>query len=124
MRVLLVRSLLTLVGPLLRLVPSLLILIRPLLVLIRPLLIPVLPLILRTVLPGLELGIAEPPHCRATIGSALAGNRNRGQKKKRAEKQDRSGDCRRTHSFRVGIPVHKTIPELAPCWLRAGASWR
>ena len=69
---------LILIWPLLRLVlpwwilvRPLLILIRPLLVLVRPLLISVWPLIRRSVLPGLELGIAELPHRSATIGAAL-----------------------------------------------------
>ena len=82
MRALLVRPLLLiLVWPLLRLVLPLRILIRPLLILIRtllvlvwPLLWPVLPLILRSVWPGLELGIAELPHRRPTIEAALGGN--------------------------------------------------
>jgi hypothetical protein len=122
LRALLVRPLLLiLVRPLLRLVLPLRILIRPLLILIRTLLVLVWPL-LRAVLalirgsvrPGLKLGIAELSHRRATIKAALGGNRNRSQKKERAEKQDRSGDCRRTHSFRVGSPVHKSISKWAP----------
>jgi uncharacterized RDD family membrane protein YckC len=83
LRTLLVRPLLILVRPLLRLVLPLRVLIRPLLILIRPLLvlvwpllISVWPLILGSVLPRLELGIAELPHRRATIGAALGGNRN------------------------------------------------
>lgn len=81
LRALLVRPLLILIRPLLRLVLPLRILIRPLLILIRPLLIlvrpllwPVLPPILGPVWPCLELGIAESPHRRSTIGSALGGN--------------------------------------------------
>jgi len=95
LRDLLIWPLLILVGPLLLLVPPLrilirplliliwplLILIRPLLVLVRPLLISVWALIRGSVLPGLELGIAKLAHYRATIGAALAGNCNRGQKK-------------------------------------------
>lgn len=82
LRALLVRPLLLiLIRPLLRLILPLRILIRPLLILIRPLLVlvwpllwPVLPLILRSVRPGLELGIAELAHRRATIKAALGGN--------------------------------------------------
>ena len=81
LRALLIRPLLILVWALLRLVlplriliRPLLILIRPLLVLVRPLLISVWPLIRRSVLPGLELGIAELTHRRATIEAALGGN--------------------------------------------------
>src|SRR5580698_10264810 len=128
LRALLIRPLLILVWALLRLVlplriliRPLLILIRPLLVLVRPLLISVWPLIRRSVLPGLELGIAELPHRGATIGAALGGNGSHSQKKDRAEKQDRSGDCRRTHSFRVRSPVHKFFSEraLLGAWLPA-----
>jgi hypothetical protein len=81
LRALLIWSLLILVRPLLRLVLTLRILIRPLLILIwplliliRPLLISVWPLILGSVLPGLELGIAELSHRHTTIGAALGGN--------------------------------------------------
>jgi len=88
LRALLIWPLLILVRPLLRpvlplriLIWPLLILIRPLLVLVWPLLISVWALIRGSVLPGLELGIAKLAHYRATIGAALAGNCNRGQKK-------------------------------------------
>ena len=74
LRVLLVRPLLILVWPLLRLVLPLWILIRPLLILVWPLLISVLSLVLGSVRSGLELGIAELTHRRATIEAALGGS--------------------------------------------------
>jgi hypothetical protein len=118
LRARLVRPLLILVRPLRLILPlriliwPLLILIRPLLVLVWPLLISILPLIRSSVRSGLELGIAKLAAGGAALETTLARNRNRAQ----AEKQDRSGDCRRTHSIRVGSPVHKSISKWVPSW--------
>jgi hypothetical protein len=111
---LLVRSLI-LVRPLLILIWPLLLLVRSL-VLIRPLLIPILALILRSVLPSLHLRVSELAPRSAALKTALAGCGHHGETKERAKEQDRRGNRRRTHSFRVGIPVHKTFSELAPIW--------
>jgi hypothetical protein len=56
-----------------------------------------------------------------TRGVALAGGPGDGQ----TEKHDRCGDRRRTHSLRVGIPVHQSFSRQAaemsenqsPVWL-------
>jgi hypothetical protein len=102
----LVRPRLILVRALLRLIRSLLILIWPLLWLIRPLLRLVLPLILRYVLPSLKLRVTER---RSAFIAALPSRRNHGQTKE----QDRCGHRRRTHSFRVGCPVHESFSRHA-----------
>jgi hypothetical protein len=121
LRVLLVRLLLILVWPLLGLVLPLWILIPPLLILIRlplvlvwPLLIAVRPLIRSPVLPGLELGIAELAAVCTALKTTLAGRGHHGQTKERKEEQDRSGNCCRTQTFRVGFPVHKPISKWDP----------
>jgi hypothetical protein len=85
-----------------------LILIAALLVL-KPLLILVLPLILLSVPAALQLGITELPLRSATVKSALARSRDNAQ----AEEQDCPGYCRRTHSFRVGSPVHESFSRQA-----------
>jgi len=117
LRALLVRPLLILVRPLLRLVLALRILIRPLLVLIWPLLISELAPILGSILPRLHLRISKLAPGGAALDTTLAWSRSRAQ----AEKQDRSGNCRRTHSLRVVSPVHKSISEGAPNRLRVGS---
>ena len=111
----LVRSLLILNLRLLILVRSLLVLILPLLILVLPLLVGVgarriLDLAGRALLRTRARTIlTEPrPHGRtgAEFRSTLTVQASRGQ----AEKQDRSGDPRRrTHSFRVPGPVHKSF---------------
>jgi hypothetical protein len=106
-----------LIRPLLRFV-------RPLLGLILPLLIPVLPPILRSILPSLHLRVSKLAARSTALKNALTGRGNDGETKERAEEQDRCGYRRRTQSFRVGIPVHKTFSDLAPIRLRAGASRR
>jgi hypothetical protein len=111
--------LLILIGPLLRLA-------WPLLILVSTLLILVLPKILLTILPRLHLNITELPLRSATVKSALAGHRDNAQ----AEKQDCSSHRRRTHSFRVGNPVHESFSRQAaemvnrqsPFWLPVSAS--
>ena len=115
----LIRPLLILIGPLLRLA-------WPLLILVSTLLILVLPKILLTILPRLHLNITELPLRSATVKSALAGHRDNAQ----AEKQDCSSHRRRTHSFRVGNPVHESFSRQAaemvnrqsPFWLPVSAS--
>lgn len=115
----LIRPLLILIGPLLRLA-------WPLLILVSTLLILVLPKILLTILPRLHLNITELPLRSATVKSALAGHRDNAQ----AEKQDCSSHRRRTHSFRVGNPVHEYFSRQAaemvnrqsPFWLPVSAS--
>jgi hypothetical protein len=101
--------LLILVGPLLRLV-------RPLRILTPALLGLMAPKILLSILPRLHLRKAERPH-RAAPFNALAGRRHDRQTKE----QDRRGHRRRTHSFRVGCPVHESFSEPAPsgAWLPA-----
>lgn len=119
LRRLLIRPLLGLIRPLLILIRPLLILIWPLLlvrslILILPLLIPILPLILCSVLPSLHLRVSKLAACSTALKAALTGRGRHGETKKRAEEQDRSGSRRRTHSFRVGIPVHECFSERAP----------
>jgi hypothetical protein len=121
----LVRSLLILVLPLLILVRSLLILVLPLLTLVLPLLVLVLALgvlvaaLLILALAGrvlllararLVLAEARPHGWEGTeISSTLRIESGCGQ----AEKQDRGGGRgRRTHSFRVPGPVHKSFSRL------------
>ena len=101
LRALLVRPLLILVGSLLRLV-------RPLLILKRSPLVLIPPLILGSILPPLQLCVAELPKWSATALDALAGRRDNAQ----AEKQNCPGYCCRTHSFRVPGPVHKSFSRL------------
>ena len=86
---------LTLIGSLLVLVLALLILVLSLLILELP------PLNLLAASRPL-LGISRP--CRRR-GFALTAGLKRGQ----TEEQNRSSDCRRTHSFRVSNPVHRSF---------------
>jgi hypothetical protein len=90
----LIRSLLGLIRSLLILIWALLILILALLRLIPPLLIPVLPLILRSVWPVLKLRVTQR---RTAFKGALPERSNRGE----TEEQERRGNRRLTHSFRV-----------------------
>jgi hypothetical protein len=70
-----------------------------------------------TILPRLQLRITERPHGTATALNALARRHDNAQ----AEKQDCPGYCRRTHSFRVGSPVHESFSERAPSGARLPA---
>jgi hypothetical protein len=111
----LVRSLLILNLRLLILVRSLLVLILPLLILVLPLLVGVgarriLDLAGRALLRTRARTILTETRSHGRTGakfrSTLTVQASRGQ----AEKQDRSGDPRRrTHSFRVPGPVHKSF---------------
>src|ERR1039458_6534857 len=92
-----------LVWPLLILVWPLLV--RPLLILIGSPLVLIRPLILGPVLPPLQLSVAELPKWSATALDALARRHDNAQ----AEEQDCPGYCRRTHSFRVGSPIHESF---------------
>ena len=114
----LIGHLLILIGPLPIPIKPLLILIRPRLVLVRSLLILVLPLLI-LILPLLLVLLPGRLPCRLALGkarrrwrrlAALSGNFKCGQ----TEKQDRSGYCRRTHTFRVSNPVHSLSPGSRP----------
>jgi hypothetical protein len=96
------------------LVRPLLILIWPLLRLILPLLIPILAPILRSILPSLHLCVSELAPRSSALKITLAGSGSHGETKERAEEQDRCGHRRRTHSFRIGIPVHESFSKWAP----------
>jgi len=109
-RLILIRALLRLrlIWALLRLILPRLILILARLVLTLPLLIPVLRLVRRSVLTRLGLGKARLLLWGRT-SAALAHCHNITE----TQEQDRCGDCHRTHSFRVGSPVHESFSRRA-----------
>jgi len=108
LRLRLIRARLILIWALLRLILPRLILILARQVLILPLLIPVLRLVRRSILTRLGLGKARLLLWGRT-GAALAHCHNITE----TQEQDRCGDCHRTHSFRVGSPVHESFSRRA-----------
>jgi hypothetical protein len=109
-RLILIRTLLRLrlIRARLILIWALLRLILPRLILILPLLIPVLRLVRRSILTRLGLGKAKLLLWGRT-GAALAHCHYITE----TQEQDRCGDCHRTHSFRVGSPVHESFSRRA-----------